>query len=360
MSEISPPPVFLNPLLRQPSRGRTEGASRSVGAGPCAGHRLLPEEHDPGPEAGPGRHRPGGSRPGGRADSAAMPARVSPRRSSPRSRRAAWSRTSSRPWTTPHRRLRLGAGGGDRGARVSSGGYFARIEEVARPRRSSPRTPRALPAVRLFSELKHPGRTTVTHFFAPAFQNPAVEVVRWRDGDPEVVEWLRWLFAATGKVPFVTGDVPCFMLDRVFDNWCNEAGHLLAHRDRGRDRRRRRRVRPRRPLLRPQPRARQPDHRRDEHPADGGGEAYRPAPIFPLGRPLAHGRTRDRGRGRPEGREADPRPPARILFSQSVDVADRAVASPSDLNLGCVLALGFRQGPFDLMRELGGRRSTGS
>lgn len=36
----------------------------------------------------------------------------------------------------------------------------------------------------------------VTHFFAPAFRNPAVEVVR---------------------------DAPCFMLDRVFDNWCNEA-----------------------------------------------------------------------------------------------------------------------------------------
>ena len=31
----------------------------------------------------------------------------------------------------------------------------------------------------------------------------------------------------TGKVPLVTEDVPCFMLDRVFDNWCNEAAHLL-------------------------------------------------------------------------------------------------------------------------------------
>ena len=31
----------------------------------------------------------------------------------------------------------------------------------------------------------------------------------------------------TGKVPLVTEDVPCFMLDRVFDNWCNEAAQLL-------------------------------------------------------------------------------------------------------------------------------------
>ena len=33
----------------------------------------------------------------------------------------------------------------------------------------------------------------------------------------------------TGKVPLVTDDVPCFMLDRIFDNWCNEAAYLLDH-----------------------------------------------------------------------------------------------------------------------------------
>ena len=40
--------------------------------------------------------------------------------------------------------------------------------------------------------------------------------------------WLRRLFAQTGKVPLVTADAPCFMLDRVFDNWCNEAALLLG------------------------------------------------------------------------------------------------------------------------------------
>ena len=34
----------------------------------------------------------------------------------------------------------------------------------------------SLPAARLFSHLQHPERATVTHFFAPAFRNPIVEV----------------------------------------------------------------------------------------------------------------------------------------------------------------------------------------
>src|SRR3990167_362177 len=43
----------------------------------------------------------------------------------------------------------------------------------------------SLPAARIFSGLKHKGRATVTHFFAPAWRNPVVEVVRAREADPE-------------------------------------------------------------------------------------------------------------------------------------------------------------------------------
>ena len=82
-------------------------------------------------------------------------------------------------------------------------------------------------AARIFAELKHKNRATVTHFFAPAWRNPVVEVIRTPALDPQVLEDLRALFCLTGKVPLVTADVPCFMLDRVFDNWCNEAAHLL-------------------------------------------------------------------------------------------------------------------------------------
>ncbi|MCP3960959.1 MAG: 3-hydroxyacyl-CoA dehydrogenase family protein, partial [bacterium] len=104
---------------------------------------------------------------------------------------------------------------------------FARIEEVVRPDALITSNTSSLPASRLFSGLEHKGRATVTHFFAPAFRNPAVEVIRWAQGDPEVVDYLSWLFCATGKVPLLTEDVLCFMLDRVFDNWCNEAAYLL-------------------------------------------------------------------------------------------------------------------------------------
>ena len=35
------------------------------------------------------------------------------------------------------------------------------------------------------------------------------------------------MFAATGKAPIITNDAICFVLDRIFDNWCNEAAYLL-------------------------------------------------------------------------------------------------------------------------------------
>ncbi|MEE9497422.1 MAG: enoyl-CoA hydratase/isomerase family protein, partial [Desulfobacterales bacterium] len=42
-----------------------------------------------------------------------------------------------------------------------------------------------------------------------------------------------------------------------------------------------------------------------------------------------------------------------ILFSQSFDIIDRAIGTREDLNFGCQVALGFRKGPLDLMRNLG-------
>ena len=42
-----------------------------------------------------------------------------------------------------------------------------------------------------------------------------------------------------------------------------------------------------------------------------------------------------------------------ILFSQSVDIVDREIGDPADLDLGCRRALGFKSGPLELMRSLG-------
>jgi enoyl-CoA hydratase/3-hydroxyacyl-CoA dehydrogenase len=202
--------------------------------------------------------------------------------------------------------------------------------------------------------LKHKQRATVTHFFAPAWRNPAVEVIAWEKTDPAVVEYLRWVFCITGKVPLVTADVACFMLDRIFDNWCNESALLLdrataAEIDsvaaefvhagpffvlnlaRGN------------PII----------TETNTLQAEMEGSHYDPAPIF---------RSVDTWVTVPPGRKvevaADTAKAVRerllgILFSQSVDIVDRKIGDPADLDLGCRLALGFKHGPLDLMRNLG-------
>ncbi len=231
---------------------------------------------------------------------------------------------------------------------------FLRIENIIGTDALITSNTSSLPAERLFRDLEHPERATVTHFFAPAFRNPIVEVVKWDGVAPEVVDFLRWLFAATDKVPLVTSDEVCFMLDRVFDNWCNEAGYLLDEAT-----------------------ASEIDYVAGEYVhagpffvlniANGNpiitetntlqmreeGEHYRPASVFSSVEtwstispgdhvdvdPEKAGRIRDRLLG--------------VLFSQSVDILDRNIGSPTDLEQGCELALGFKKGPLRLMTELG-------
>ena len=212
----------------------------------------------------------------------------------------------------------------------------------------------SLPAVRIFGHLRQPQRATVTHFFAPAFRNPVVEVIGWEQADPDIIDYLRWFFYITGKVPLQTADVVCFMLDRVFDNWCNEAALLLEHAT-----------------------AAEIDTVACDIAHSGPffvlnfangnpiiietntlqmqeeGEHYRPASIFtsvkkwhtvPLGKtvvvsPDSKRLIRDRLLG--------------ILFSQTVDILDRNIGSPGDLDLGCCLALAFKKGPIEMMQTMG-------
>ncbi|MBW1865774.1 MAG: enoyl-CoA hydratase/isomerase family protein [Deltaproteobacteria bacterium] len=42
-----------------------------------------------------------------------------------------------------------------------------------------------------------------------------------------------------------------------------------------------------------------------------------------------------------------------ILFSQSFDIIDRGIGTMADLNFGCQIALGFKEGPLDIMKRLG-------
>lgn len=231
---------------------------------------------------------------------------------------------------------------------------FGRLEAIVSDDAIITSNTSSLPAAWLFSGLIHPERAAVTHFFAPAFQNPIVEVVAWDGADMGVIDRLRWLFAATGKVPLVTSDVPCFMLDRVFDNWCNEAGHLLEGASPA-----------------------EIDHVAGEFvhagpffvlnlakgnpiivetntlQANEEGGHYMPAPVFSRVETwdtIAPG----------EHIEVDPHKKAQIrdrltgiLVSQTVDILDRSIGSAADLEVGCELALGFKKGPLRLMEDLG-------
>ncbi len=148
------------------------------------------------------------------------------------------------------------------------------------------------------------------------------------------------------------------MLDRVFDNWCNEAALLLdqasaaeidavagefvhagpffvlnlAHGN---------------PII----------VETNTLQADEEGEHYRPAAIF-----RSVERWLTNAPGRPvevaEGKRAAIRDRLLgVLMSQSVDILDRAIGGAADLDLGCRTALGFKQGPLALMRALGEREA---
>ncbi len=236
---------------------------------------------------------------------------------------------------------------------------LAQVEALVRPDAMITSNTSSLPAATIFANLRHKARATVTHFFAPAWRNPIVEVIDWQSADPLLAKDLSWFFCSTGKVPLITADVACFMLDRIFDNWCNEAGLMLEEAT-----------------------AAQIDTVASEFvhagpffvlnlangnpiivetntlQAKAEGAHYQPARIFgsvDRWKTVAPGErvdvdasiaatVRDRLIG--------------ILASQSFDILDRKIGAAADLELGCRLALGFRQGPLDLLRSIGEKEAT--
>jgi len=231
---------------------------------------------------------------------------------------------------------------------------FADVEARISPDAIITSNTSSLPAARIFADLRHPRRATVTHFFAPAWRNPAVEVIDWPQADPALVAHLRRLFCETGKLPLVTADAPCFMLDRIFDNWCNESALLLDHATAGEidsvaaD------------FVHAGPffvlnlaRGNPIIVETNTLQADEEGEHYRPAPIFrSVDRWVTVG-PNQRVEVAAEAAAAVRDRLLGVLFSQSVDILDRDIGEPADLDLGCKVALGFKRGPLELMRELG-------
>jgi len=230
---------------------------------------------------------------------------------------------------------------------------FNSIEKVVREDTIITSNTSSIPADRIFSNMKKPERTTITHFFAPAWRSLPVEVIVWEGGSKEIIDYLFWFFATTGKVPIITDNAICFMLNRVFVNWCNEAAHLLDHAS-----------------------ASQIDSVAEKFVFAGPffvlnmtngnpitietntlqmeeGSHYKPAPILgSVDKWLTH---------RPGAKEEIPEDIKNairdrmlgILFSQSFDIIDRGIGTKEDLNFGCQVALGFRKGPFDIMRDIG-------
>jgi len=211
----------------------------------------------------------------------------------------------------------------------------------------------SIPADRLFLKMNNPQRTTVTHFFAPAWRSLPVEVISWEGVSQQVLDYLFWFFANTGKAPIITDNAICFILDRIFDNWCNESVYLL---DRAT--------------------ASEVDKVAEEfvfagpffvlNMANGNpiiietnslqmeeGEHYKPAPILgSVDRWLTH-RPGSPVRIDDEIKNSIQDRLLGILFSQSFDIIDRGIGTREDLNFGCQVALGFKKGPLDLMRNLG-------
>jgi enoyl-CoA hydratase/3-hydroxyacyl-CoA dehydrogenase len=211
----------------------------------------------------------------------------------------------------------------------------------------------SIPADRIFSNMKNPERCTVTHFFAPAWFSLGVEVVNWEGIGADVLDYLFWFFAQTGKAPVITDNVICFMLNRIFENWVNEAGYLLDRATAAQICAVAEEFVLQGPfyvvnLSSGNPIIVEANTRKMEE-----GEHYRPAPIFRSVEKWAVPRPGTKVDVSDEVKQIVRDRMLGILFSQSFDIADRGIGTKEDLNFGCQVALGFRKGPFDLMRDLG-------
>jgi enoyl-CoA hydratase/3-hydroxyacyl-CoA dehydrogenase len=230
---------------------------------------------------------------------------------------------------------------------------FEKLEKIVREDTIITSNTSSIPAERIFGGMERPERTGITHFFAPATRSLPVEVVRWEKESEETIDYLCWFFAQTGKVPLITDNVICFMLDRVFNNWCNDAGYLLSHAS-----------------------SVQIDKVVEEfvgagpffilNMANGNpliivenslqmeeGDHYRPAPVFASVDKWIVARPGSKVEVPEDVRKVVRDRMLGILFSQSLEVVDRGIGTKSDLNYGCRVGLGFKKGPLDLMRDLG-------
>jgi 3-hydroxyacyl-CoA dehydrogenase/enoyl-CoA hydratase/carnithine racemase len=230
---------------------------------------------------------------------------------------------------------------------------FAMLEDRLSPDAILTSNTSGIPADEIFKDMRHPERSTITHFFSPAWRSMAVEVINWVGASTALINYLLWFFANTGKAPVVTRNVYSFLLNRIFESWTNEAAYLVE--------------------------------RATVHQIDRVTEEFVGAgPFYVLdmsgGNPLTYAsqnrRLAERGcyvpahiflsvkswnvakPGTPIPMPLDLKEWIRdrmlgVIFTQCFDIADRDIGTRSDLNFGSLIALGFKKGIFDIMADLG-------
>src|SRR3972149_6884311 len=104
---------------------------------------------------------------------------------------------------------------------------FATLEDLLSPEAILTSNTSGIPADEIFKDMRHPERSTITHFFSPAWRSMAAEVINWEGGGQALINYLLWFFANTGKAPVVTRNVYSFLLNRIFECWTNEAALLV-------------------------------------------------------------------------------------------------------------------------------------
>jgi enoyl-CoA hydratase/3-hydroxyacyl-CoA dehydrogenase len=205
----------------------------------------------------------------------------------------------------------------------------------------------------IFSHLKHPERTTITHFFAPAWRGTGVEVINWEGADESVIDYLLWFLAQAGKTPVAARSVFSFLLNRLFETWASEAAWML---DRAT--------------------SKEIDYVSEEFlgagpffvTGVGGGnpltfasqtrriserEAYAPAKLLLSVEKWAFNKPGTQVVVPPDLAEWIRMRFLGTVFSQCFDIAERDIGTRSDLNFGSVIALSYKKGVLDLMADLG-------
>ncbi|NIS82445.1 MAG: 3-hydroxyacyl-CoA dehydrogenase/enoyl-CoA hydratase family protein [Anaerolineales bacterium] len=208
----------------------------------------------------------------------------------------------------------------------------------------------------IFSHLSHPERTTITHFFAPAWRSMGVEVISWEGADKSVIDFLLWFLAQAGKVPVVARSVFSFLLNRLFETWVSEAVWMLERAT-----------------------SKEIDYVCEEFlgagpffvTGVGGGnpltfasqtrrmaerEAYAPSRILLSIEQWAFNKPGTKVEVPPALAEWIRMRFLGSVFSQCFDIVDRNIGTRSDLNFGSIIALSYKKGVLDLMTDLGAKK----